>query len=231
MPRVRRRGSGWAVREAYRPARLLAVALISGTLAAGCSSGDSRAPLAADVAQKGFANCIAAPDPGTAITRWDSPVWFALDMFVNESRSPLTIDHVSLIDPHNMALRGALVYEMTHSQHPLIQSGGLADLAMSVPAAYWARRQAVPGAVIAAGHATANLQPSYSLNLYEIVPEISLRKPGGGWALGERVTYRAGGQTYIVTAYTGYGIGVAPNSHSYCTPELKAINAAFRAAS
>jgi hypothetical protein len=42
------------------------------------------------------------------------------------------------------------------------------------------------------------------------------------------VKYRAGGQTYTVTAYTGYGIGVSPKvSKNYCDPQIKAMNAAF----
>jgi hypothetical protein len=152
-------------------------------------------------------------------------------LFVNESHSPLTIESVSLIDPHNLTLSGALVYEMAHSQHPLLQTGGLADLGKSVPTADWARRQPVPGAVIAAGHPGTKLLPSPSLNIYEIVPAVEQKAPGGGWALGEIVSYQASGQTYTIRAYTGYGIGVpTANSHSknHCTAQLKVINTAFK---
>jgi hypothetical protein len=196
---------------------------------AGCADSPPRGPLAADVAQKSSATCVPAPNPGSAITSWHSTIWFALDMFVNQSRSELTIESVSLIDPHNVTLRGALVYEMAHSQHPLLQTGGLADLGKSVPTADWARRQPVPGAVIAAGHKGMKLLPSASLNIYEIVPAVEQKAPGGGWALGEVVSYRASGQTYTVRAYTGYAIGVpAANSKDSCSAQLKAINAAFK---
>jgi hypothetical protein len=181
-------------------------------------------PLAANVNQKGMANCTPAPLPRSAITTWHSPVWFALDSFVNESRSPLTIESISLIDPHNVRLRGALVYEIVHQRYQLIQSGGLADLASSVPASAWARRQYVPGAVIAAGHPVSDFAAP-SLNLYQIVPAVQQKHPGGGWALGEVVTYRVGGQTYKVTAYSGYIISNGNN----CQSLTNAVFAAFRA--
>jgi hypothetical protein len=219
------RASGQAAGSARR---LVACALICAaaliTLAA-CGDSPGAGPLAAAVDQKGMVNCSPAPNPGSAITTWHTPVWFALDMFVNTSRSPLTVESVSLIDPHNLTLRGALVYQMTHSQHPLIQAGALADLANSVPAAYWARRQFVPGAVIAAGHPVRSFAASPSLNIYEIVPAVAQKTPHGGWALGEIVTYRAGGQTYTVTAYTGYVVSRGGNA---CNPFDNAVFAAFK---
>jgi hypothetical protein len=188
------------------------VAAVLTTVAACGGSGSG--PLAADVAQKGTTICMPAPNPHSTITSWRTPVWFTLDMFANTSNSPLTIESVSLIDPHNVTLRGALVYEMVDSRHPLTQAGGLGDLASSVPAADWARRQRVPGAVISPGRA----------NLYEIVPAVQQKTQRGGYAIGEIVTYQAGGQTYTVTAYTGYVVSRGGNA---CNPLDSAVLAAF----
>jgi hypothetical protein len=189
-----------------------------------CGDSPGAGPLAADVSQKGMAACLPAPNSDSAVTSWHSPVWFAVDLFVNESRSPLTVESVSLIDPHNVRLRGALVYEIVHQRYQLVQTGGLGDLASSVPASAWARRQYVPGAVIAAGHPVSDFAAP-SLNLYQIVPAVQQRHSGGGWALGEVVTYRAGGQTYTVTAYSGYIISNGNN----CQSLTNAVFAAFRA--
>jgi len=159
-----------------------------------------------------------------AVTSWDTPIGFALDEFVNVSRAPLTVESVKLIDAHNVILRGAFVYEMAHSLYQLAQAGVLAELRASVPAAAWSRVQTVPGALIRAGHPVANFSRSYSLNIWQIVPEVSARTLAGGWALGEVVTYQANGQTYTVTAYTGYAI--APNSNA-CVSLNRAVFAAF----
>lgn len=64
------------------------------------------------------------------------------------------------------------------------------------------------------------------------MPEVSDATPNGGWALGERVTYKAGGQTYTVAAYTGFAVGFSPaRGQSYCDAQLKAINEAFKSGS
>jgi hypothetical protein len=160
-----------------------------------------------------------------AVTSWDTPIGFALDNFVNVSRAPLSVESVKLIDAHNVILRGAFVYEMAHSLHQLTQAGALAELRASVPPAAWSRVQAVPGALIRAGHPVANFLRTYSVNFWQIVPVVSARTPAGGWALGEVVTYRANGHTYTVTAYTGYVI--APNANA-CEPLINAVWAAFK---
>jgi hypothetical protein len=227
MRPVRRPGQAAVSRRRLAAGLVLACTVILAVVRA-CGDSPGTGGLVADVDQKGMANCTPAPLPRSAITTWHSPVWFALDMFVNTSRSPLTVESVSLIDPHNVSLRGALVYEMVHSRFPLLQTGGLADLAASVPAAYWARKQFVPGAVIAAGDPVQSFAPSPSHNVFEIVPAVEQRHPGGGWALGEIVTYRAGGKTYTVTAYTGYIISPSLSQNA-CQPLDNAVFAAFKA--
>src|SRR4029077_3385868 len=144
----------------------------------------------------------------------------ALDMFVNVSRSPLTVESVSLIDPHGLVAHGALVYEMAHSAHPLIQEDGWNHIGTSVPQALWSRYHHALPAAIPAGYPTPNFLPTYKLNIYEIVPNVTATSPNGGWALGEKVTYRANGQTYTVKAYTGYAIGRPSNAPTFCASQM-----------
>jgi hypothetical protein len=219
-PSARALGLAWVV----------AAICITAISISACGSADPSAPLAADVAQRADASCVPAPDPGTGITKWNTPIGFALDMFINTSRSSLTVKSVTLIDPHNLILHGAAVYEMSRSQHPLIQEASWQTIGDSIPETLWKRHQAVPGAIIAPGHSVINFRPSPSLNIYEIVPDVSDATPNGGWALGERVTYESGGRTYTVAAYTGMGIGYSPSrGKAYCDAPLNAINNAFKA--
>jgi hypothetical protein len=48
----------------------------------------------------------------------------AFDGYYNSSASPVEIESVSLIDSHDLVLHGAVVYEMRHSEDPLIQVDG-----------------------------------------------------------------------------------------------------------
>lgn len=233
MRRLHRRSPGQAGRARRRLACALVPVLIGGGgLVSACGSGDSSGPLAADVAQRGYASCVPAPDPGTGgIKAWDTPIGFALDMFVNTSRSPIKVESVALMDPHGLILHGALVYEMAHSRHPLIEEDAWGEMGTGVPAALWQARQAVPGAIIPRGHPVTSFKPAYSLNLYEIVPDVSDATPNGGWALGEAVKYESEGHTWTVRAYTGLAIGYSPaRGQSFCTAQIKAINDAFKTA-
>ena len=198
---------------------LSCAAIVAGLSA--CSGGSgSPGPLAVRVQQRGQADCSPAPNPSTATVSWNTPIWFAIDSFANTSGGPLTIKSVSLIDAHNVVLRGAVAYdEGDHSQRELMQTGATADIARSVPPPDWARHQAVPGAVIPPGH-----------DLWQIFPEVAQVHRGGGWAIGEIVRYSAGGQTYSVKVYTGYGIGVPLTvDKTGCSKLLNAILAAWGA--
>jgi hypothetical protein len=193
-----------------------------------CSSDPGSGPLAADVAQRGFATCIAAPNPPAHINAWNTPIGFSTADFVNVSRSRLTVEKVSLINAHNLILHGALVYDESPSKHSMIAQSAWDLIADSVPASARSQIQYVPGAVIKPGFPTASFKPRPALTIYEIVPDISLAMPGGGWAIGIAVTYRADGTTYTVKAYTGYGIGASLTNKKYCNAQLAAINHAFQ---
>jgi len=211
-----------------RAAAALAAAGLAATAVSGCAASAS-GPLVTDLIQRGMSTCLPIPDPGAHVYGWATPIAFTTQMFVNEAPVRVTVQSVSLIDPHNMVLRGAIVYEMPHSQHPLIMNGTVANLAASVPAALWARHQSVPGAVIAPGHRVRSFRPSYSMSIWEIAPVVAKRNPGGAWALGEIVTYEARGHAYTVEAQIGWAIGSSrgPLSQS-CKAPMNAITAAWR---
>jgi hypothetical protein len=139
----------------------------------------------------------------------------------------LTIESVTLMSPHNLTVHGGLVYEMDHSQHALILANGWAEMGQGADPIAWARRHAIPGAIIPPGHPAPLSPPLRTTNRYEIVPEVTANSPAGGWALGEIVTYRADGQLYTVDAELGLAIGPGPAPAS-CNAEVHAIEAAWR---
>jgi hypothetical protein len=210
-----------------RRAALAAVAALLVISLTSCSSPVTRL-LETTAVQRGMAICMPTPNPGAHVYSWDTPVAFNLDMFLNQSHQALVITAVTLIDPHNLHLDGALVYEMPHSQHPLALNAALSFEGSQVPPYLWARRQKVPGAVIGPGHPAPINKVLATTNLYEISPVISSATRAGGWALGEVVTYRAAGHTYSVRIQSGYAIGSAklPLAAS-CDAPLSAINKAW----
>jgi hypothetical protein len=187
------------------------------------ASGNKAGPLVTTAPPRGAASCMPVPDPAGHVYTWNTPVAFNLDMFLNQAHEPLTIESVALIDPHNLTLQGAIVYEMPHSRYPLAMNAPVADEAAAVPKALWARHQTVPGAVIGPGHPAPIDKVLSTTNLYQIAPEVSLAVRAGGWALGEIVTYKVGGHEYTVKAQTGYAIG------SPLVPQAQSCNGPFNA--
>jgi hypothetical protein len=187
------------------------------------ATGPGSAPLYSAEIPGGLSYCQAVPAPAAEIDTWHSPVGFALDMYYNQSRLPLTVESVRLLDPHNLVSHGGLVYEMYQDEHPLISAAAWDHMGQGAPARLWAARQAIPGAVIAPGHGLPpGLLPSKRFNMWEVAVDVSAVTPDGGWALGEVVTYRADGTLYTTTAETGIAIGSGD-----CAPQFKEINAAF----
>ena len=98
---------------------------------------------------EGLVTCISAPNSkSTGIDKWDTPIGFAFDIYYNRARRPITIESVSLVDPHNLILHGALLYEMGHPRQPIIQEIAWAKLAQAVRTNAWADRQGIPGAAM-----------------------------------------------------------------------------------
>ena len=84
---------------------LTSAGLVAGLTACGAGS-PAVGPLAADVAQKSASICVPAPNPSYGTT-WNTPVWFAMDMFINLSRSPITVESVSLRPGFGLRLSGS----------------------------------------------------------------------------------------------------------------------------
>ncbi|HMH94251.1 MAG TPA: hypothetical protein VK586_24610 [Streptosporangiaceae bacterium] len=49
-----------------------------------------------------------APSYSTGPNAWDAPIGYAEDIYWNNSSASLTIEPVSLIDPHNLVLHGSV---------------------------------------------------------------------------------------------------------------------------
>ena len=183
-------------------------------------------PLTVETAQAGMSFCAPAPDPGTAITHWDSQVGALAGMYYNSSAYPVTLESVSLLSPHNLVLHGAAVYEMDHYRNSLAIVS-----AWSQEASYGRVRtspQAIPGAVIPAERGPLADLPVARPNVYEIAVDISDASRAGGWALGISVDYRYLGNTYNFKLMIGISIGSAGGSPGGgCAALMKAIQAGF----
>ena len=211
------------------PARLAFVAIAVTALLAGCSS-DNPAPLVAAIQQKGATICAPAPDPPADIMAWNTNVGFVLNYFFDQGSAPVRIRSVALIDPHGLALRGAVVYEMARSLHPLASAEPWNRIGTGAEPEQWLRRQHVPGAVIPPEGSSAPSGP-HARDLYQIAADIQADSPAGGWTIGLLVTYLSGGQTYTVHAYIGYAIAPPPyNTPKFCQAQQNAIRTAFQAA-
>jgi hypothetical protein len=151
-------------------------------------------------------------------------------MYYNQSSAPVTIDSVSLVDAHNMRLDGAVVYEMIRYAHPLGYINGWNDEAATVPAAEWAARQEVPGAVIPAelGPIKPAEFPEKKPNVYQIVVIVTKVTPAAAWTTGVTVRYRAADQSFALTLQAGLSIG---SSHgpvaTSCDQPMRAVAAAW----
>ena len=180
-------------------------ALVGGILSA--CSGTSKSPLAL-LQLRGDITCLNSPAPTLGITRWDTPIGFTTDWYVNEGGRPVTITSVQLISPHGITLHRALVYEMVHARHVLYQAISWNDLGRGALPTAWAHRQPIPGAVIPVASSKQSQENADTTDGYYVVAEeITATTPAGGWALGEKLTYTSGGATFTIEAHTGIGIG------------------------
>lgn len=211
--------------------RFIALSAMALSLAA-CGGSASSAPLVVDTYADQI-NCIPAPDPGAGVSQWNSPVGFSRGMFYNQGAAPLTIDSVTLLQPDNVTLRGAIVYKMPHSTYPIPLEWGWDGDKMYVPTADWNARQQVPGAVIPPqdGPLTVSQFETKQPDLYEIAVGISVKSPGGGRALGEVIKYQVGSRTYTYTFKVGMAIVDDPQTAtSACAKQVTEIQAIFNSA-
>jgi len=192
-----------------------------------CSSA-SAPPIALETTQKDVVACIPTPDPLAGASSWNSAVGSAIGMYYNQSGSPVTVTSVSLLDPHNLTLHGAVLYEMAHYAHALTPISGWKDEEEGALASDWARRQPIPGAVIPAedGPISASQFAAKRANTYQVAVDVSVATRAPGWALGVVMNYTASGRRYTLTLWAG--MGVAPttgNMTSACEQTSKAIQA------
>jgi hypothetical protein len=205
----------------------LGMAAVTAVLSAGCS-GSAAAPLFVDVQQRGYTGCVPAPGGKGGAPRWDTPFGFATGAYYNQARTPVTIESVSLIDPHNVTLRSVVVYDTDRNQSSLPLNFPWSQFSQNLPKALWAARQHVPGAVLPPGHPLGSSFKFNDLNEYQIGVEIAARSPRGGWTDGIMVRYQNQGRTYTARAYAGWAIAPPPvASLSFCRKQMQAIDKAW----
>jgi hypothetical protein len=213
-----------------RAAALLVIAASVISLAA-CSS-PSAPPIALETSQDDAIACIPTPDPGAGASSWDSPVGSAIGMYYNQSDTPATVTSVSLLDPHNLTLHGAVLYKMAHYAHALSPISGWKDEEQGSLASDWARRQPIPGAVIPSeeGPIPASQFIVKRPDIYQVAVDVSATTRSAGWALGMVINYKASGRNYTLTLRAG--IGIAPttgNPYTACKQITNTIQAGFKA--
>ena len=209
------------------PRRAAAVIALAALVLAGCSAGEP--PLSQGNEQGGVKVCAPAPFGSTATPAWNSPVGFAVDWYYNTSATPVMVESVSLIDPHNLTLRQSLVYEAAGENHWLASADGWPHIGDGSDPVAWAHRQPVPGALINpdAPHAT-----SVTHDAYQVVLNLSATTPQGGYAIGVQVTYKQGDRRHTIKTYSGYAI--KPPGHAgelRCSAMMKATDTAWQALS
>lgn len=194
------------------------------TVVTACASGGG--PLVVGIQQDSSSSCTLSTGPQA----WDVPVGFGSFMYWNQTSAPLTIDSVTLLDPHNLVLHRSVLYRMVHAAHALANASPWAQEGQYVPLADWRARQRIPGAVLppAGGPVELNGQVNSKVDRWEIAVEVSAASPAGGWATGEVVQYEEAGQTYTVQAGSGLAIGTSrgPAQRS-CDAPMNAIKAVF----
>jgi len=199
-------------------------------LTAGCSAVGRTQPLQMGTVQKGAKACAEAPNiaPSSKIPAWNSPAGYALNWYYNSSASPVEMESVSLIDAHNLILDGTIVYEMPHSENPLVQAGGWPTFPEYANPVLWARRQSIPGAVIPPQTSTISVPGPKARDEYQFALEITAKTPAGGYAIGDQITYRQGNSQYTIRSYTGYAIGPPGPDGPKCQAQENAIEAAWQ---
>src|ERR1700761_7530249 len=173
------------LRRQWRGAPLAAVAGVCLTLLSACG-GAADSPLFTLTAQKGVTVCTPNDNPAAGMTSWRTPVGMAFGMYYNQSWAPVKVVSVSLVDAHNLAVRGAVVYKMIQDEHPLPYVWTWADeIAGGEPRPEWAARQTVPGAVIppGGGPPPGNFIAAHR-DVYQVAAEVQEIAPGDAWAAG-----------------------------------------------
>jgi hypothetical protein len=226
-----------AVASTRGPARLAAITAAAAAITAaiplleGCAAASSP-PLVINTQQRGAVTCAPTPNKQAGFKTWNTQIGFVQNYFYNNSGTPLTIESVRLIEPHNVALHHAVVYEMVHEENALGNGAPWSSEPLGGSSAQWRQRQTVPGAVLRpAGSAIGTPGPRAG-NEYQILVDISASTPHDGWTTGLRVSYRASGKTYTARLYIGYAIApyAAGSVQSTCGALTRTVEKQWRAA-
>jgi hypothetical protein len=150
----------------------------------------------------GSNGCAAITDLPQVPT-WSTPIGVAGGMYFNQAPTPVTLVSVSLIDPHGLVLHDAVLYSAGKPEHVLPAYASWSSKDWDELAPGWAGRQRIPGATIPAGRPTDPADPGHleSGDMYETDLQITATTPSGGWARGERLTYRAYGLMHTVETH------------------------------
>ncbi len=205
-----------------RVGKLLTVIALTVLSASACTSDPpGPSPLYVDVQQHSAIFCAQEP-----AGHWDAPIGFTGGAYYNQSAKPLSIEAVSLIDPHGVILRSSLVYEQLHYKYPLPLDMQWSQFVHYSAPAQWAARQAIPGAVLPPGRP---FKFSLHLTVYQIAVEIVPTSPRGGWTDGLLVKYKTNGTSYTARSYTGWAIApkAATKDGPFCTWQENGIHAAW----
>lgn len=217
------------------PARIvavsgLAIAIAVGTIAVVRIAMPRPAPLVDDTAQGGALTCVPSPNKPAGTLRWNTAIGFGESYFYNRSGHPLMLESVSLIDPHNVDLLGAEVYETAQDPKDLVNGGAFASepVGVKLAASPGHDQQAATAVIRPVG--VGKPRPGRRGHVYEVLLGVSARSPHGAWAAGFRLTYRAQGRTYTVSTYEGYAIAVNDPARSTCDGLFQGIENSWAAA-
>jgi hypothetical protein len=125
------------------------------------------------------------PDAGAPSSKdaahWYTPFGYAVGFYYNQASTPVKIESVKLIDPHNVVLRSVIVDEMADYQFPLPLYQVRSQFSHGLPWAQWNARAACTWRPAAPGQPWKESNRN-NLNVYQIGVEMSAASPRGGWA-------------------------------------------------
>jgi len=192
-----------------------------------CSSATQSQPLVNRM-MNGNRICVEVPNPNriVGVPTWNTPIGFNFNWYDNQSSTPVKIESVSLISPHNLILHRAISYRGT-LESPNMSGYAWNLLRKGATASDWAHRQGIPGAVIPPQTAhDISLRPNEPA--YSIVLDVSSKTAAGGYAIGQKVTYSQGENQYTIRSYTGYAMAPPGPRGAKCDAYEKAIAAGQR---
>jgi hypothetical protein len=170
------------------------------------------------------------PEKDANLGKWNSPVGMSVGLFYNQSTEPLVVKSVSLLNPHNLILHAAEVYEMIRYSNPIAAVAPWPQEGDHVPKSEWNMRQPVPGASVRqrTGCSLPPISRSIILMCMSSPLKYLMHHPLADGLQEKVIKYQAGVNSCTFTLMEGLAIGGAlqPAAAS-CKQPLAAIKAAF----